>query len=434
MADASQHSIMARQVTNEVNAPINIVDVICVPVRSGFFVDDQAAILAGAGHDGFAYVGNPVTPGFTSIRQAGEAVSVMLVMSDGQVAHGDCAAVQYSGVGGRDQLFNSELAVKDIQTYLTPLLVGRAITTFKEIASLVDNFHIDGHRLHTAIRYGVTQAVLDAVAKSQSLTMAEVIKNEYSTGVEIAPVPMFTQSGDDRYNNVDKMIAKEAQVLPHGLINNVETKLGSNGEIFADYLRWVHDRVLSLRSNPDYNPTLHFDVYGTIGLAFNKDISKIASYLTSLEAIADPFQLRLEHVIDGGSRDAQVEYSLGLRNVLKERGSKVQIVVDEWCNSLEDIEVFVSAGAADVIHVKTPDLGGINNTIEALLLVLRSGLGAYCGGTCNETDRSAQVSAHIAMACGAIQILAKPGMGVDEGMMIVGNEMARVTALVASRK
>ena len=80
-----------------------------------------------------------------------------------------------------------------------------------------------------------------------------------------------------------------------------------------------------------------------------------------------------------------------------------------------------------------PDLGGINNTIEALLLIARNGLLAYCGGTCNETDRSAQVSAHIAMACGAAQVLAKPGMGVDEGMMIVGNEMARVTALVAAR-
>ena len=38
------------------------------------------------------------------------------------------------------------------------------------------------------------------------------------------------------------------------------------------------------------------------------------------------------------------------------------------------------------------------------------------------------------MACGAAQVLAKPGMGVDEGMMIVGNEMARVAALVAARR
>jgi methylaspartate ammonia-lyase len=37
------------------------------------------------------------------------------------------------------------------------------------------------------------------------------------------------------------------------------------------------------------------------------------------------------------------------------------------------------------------------------------------------------------MACGADQILAKPGMGVDEGLMIVGNEMARTVALARRR-
>jgi methylaspartate ammonia-lyase len=37
------------------------------------------------------------------------------------------------------------------------------------------------------------------------------------------------------------------------------------------------------------------------------------------------------------------------------------------------------------------------------------------------------------MACEASQILAKPGMGVDEGLMIVGNEMARTVALIAAR-
>ena len=110
-------------------------------------------------------------------------------------------------------------------------------------------------------------------------------------------------------------------------------------------------------------------------------------------------------------------------------------MVDEWCNTLEDIRLFVAAGAADVIHVKTPDLGGVNNTIDcAAATCERSGFAAYCGGTCNETDISARASAHIAMACGADQVLAKPGMGVDEGLMIVGNEMARTAALARRRR
>ena len=411
-----------------------ISDVVPVAVRSGFFADDQAAIRAGAEHDGFTYTGTPVTPGFRAIRQPGEAVSVMLALDDGQVAYGDCAAVQYSGVGGRDGLFDAARAVDTIVGHVAPLLRGAAVTDFRAMAATVDNLTVDGKRLHTAVRYGVTQALLDAVARARRVTMAEVIRDEYRTGIEIAPVPMFVQSGDARYDNVDKMVLKEADVLPHGLVNQVDSKLGFDGEILAQYVTWVRDRILTLRLRDDYEPMIHLDVYGTIGLAFGRDIARVARYLVALEALAAPFRLRVEHVIDAGGRNPQIETSAALRSALQERGSRVQIAVDEWCNTLEDIELFVAARAADVIHVKTPDLGGVNNTIEALLHVRRAGLEAYCGGTCNETDRSAQVSAHIAMACGAAQVLAKPGMGVDEGMMIVGNEMARTAALVASAR
>jgi methylaspartate ammonia-lyase len=262
--------------------------------------------------------------------------------------------------------------------------------------------------------------------------MAEVVRDDYATGLPIAPVPMFVQSGDDRYSTVDRMVLKGADVLPHGLVNTM-TKVGQDGALLLEYVTWVRNRVLALRPDPAYRPVLHFDVYGTVGAAFDGDVERVADHLGRLADAAAPFPLRVEQPLDGGSRDGHVAVSLALREALRRRGTPVEIVVDEWCNTLEDVALFVEAGAADVVHVKTPDLGGIGNTVQALLLVARGGLGAYCGGTCNETDRSAQVSAHVAMACGAVQVLAKPGMGVDEGLMIVGNEMARVAALVAAR-
>ncbi|HUZ71141.1 MAG TPA: methylaspartate ammonia-lyase [Candidatus Saccharimonadales bacterium] len=410
-----------------------ITDVLAIPVRSGFFVDDQAAIGAGATHDGFTYAGDPVTAGLTRIRQAGEAVSVLLLLDDGQVAHGDCAAVQYSGVGGRDVVFDARSAASTIERHVAPRLRGTTVAGFRAPATFVDRLSVDGQPLHAAIRYGVTQALLDAAARARGVTMAEVVRDEYQTGVPIQPVPMFVQSGDERYTNVDKMVLKEADVLPHGLINDVGTKLGENGELLLAYVAWVRDRIVALRGRPTYEPLLHFDVYGTIGRAFDGDVQRVADYVARLGETARPFSVCVEQPIDAGSRAAQVEVLTALRRALAERHSDVRIAADEWCNTLEDIELFVAAGAADVIHVKTPDLGGVNNTIEALLLVARAGLEAYCGGSCNETERSAQVSAHIAMACGAAQVLAKPGMGVDEGMMIVGNEMSRVVALVGAR-
>lgn len=410
---------------------MKIIDVLCVPVRTGFFADDQAAIRAGAVADGATYGGEPVTPGFVAIREAGEAVSVLLVLQDGQVAQGDCAAVQYSGVGGREPLFRAATAAEVIGRHVAPLLIDASVDSFRSLAERVDTLVVDGLRLPAAVRYGVTQALLDATARARRMTMAEVVRDEYATGIEIAVVPMFVQSGDDRYANVDKMILKRADVLPHGLINHID-KLGSDGSVLLAYAGWVRDRVLELGSQ-GYHPLMHFDLYGTVGEAFGGDLEAIADYLVALEQAVKPFGLRVEHPIDAGSREAQISAFKALRAALRERSSAVQLSVDEWCNTLDDIRAFVAAGAADVIHVKTPDLGGINNTIEALLLVRAAGLAAFCGGTCNETDHSAQVSAQVAMACGAAQVLAKPGMGVDEGMMIVGNEMARTAALVARR-
>jgi methylaspartate ammonia-lyase len=407
---------------------MRITQVLSVPARTGFFTDDQAAIAIGAQADGFTYAGAPVTPGFTAVRQAGEAVSVMFVLDDGFIAEGDCAAVQYSGVGGRDTLFRAQAGQQMIAEHVVPALAGRELTTFRGMAPSLDALPV-----HTAVRYGITQALLAAVAHQRQVTMAELVRDEYETGVALAPVPVFTQCGEERYANVDKMILKEAGALPHGLINNMAERLGAGGELLEAYLRWVRDRVLALRAREDYAPVLHFDTYGTIGRAFGMDTTRMADYLSRLAGLAAPFRLRVEQPLDAGSREPQVEAMSKLRAALHERGAGVEIVIDEWCNTMDDIRVFTDAQAADVIHVKTPDLGGVNNTIDALLYVRRHGLATYCGGTCNETDVSARACTHIAMACGADQLLAKPGMGVDEGLMLVGNEMARVTALARAR-
>ena len=77
---------------------MKITNVVCSAGRTGFYFDDQRAIKRGAGHDGIFYEGAPVTEGFTGVRQAGESISVMLVLEDGQVAFGDCAC---RGGGGK---------------------------------------------------------------------------------------------------------------------------------------------------------------------------------------------------------------------------------------------------------------------------------------------------------------------------------------------
>jgi methylaspartate ammonia-lyase len=409
---------------------MKIKKVVCAKGKTGFFFDDQLAIRENAIPDGASYRGKAKTAGFTAVRQAGEAISVLLILEDGQIAYGDCAAVQYSGAGGRDPLFLAQDFLPVIKQHVAPLLVGQELNQFRPLAQMVDNI-VDPQTkrpLHTAIRYGVTGAVLDAVAKAQKKLMAEVIAAEYGTEVVTDEIPIFTQSGDSRYENADKMILKGVAVLPHGLINNVQTKLGLHGELLAEYVAWLRERVEQLKPFRDYQPVLHIDVYGTVGEAFG-DIQAIAAYLERLAKIAHPLKLRIEGPVDLANRERQMEALCQLTERLDQGGSGVEIVADEWCNTLEDIKCFADHRAGHMLQIKTPDLGGINNTIEAVLYCKKMGIGAYLGGTCNETERSSQICVHIAMATGPDQILAKPGMGMDEGFMIVHNQMQRILAL-----
>lgn len=413
---------------------MKIKNVLLTKSYTGFYFDDQRAIKKGATTDGFFYVGEPVTEGFSAVRQSGEAISVQIVLEDGTVGYGDCCAVQYSGCGGRDPLFLADEFIPFMEKEIVPMLIGEEIEEFRPLAEKYDHLVINGKKLHTAVRYGLTQAILNAVANHHHVTMAEIIRKEYHIeGDHYDPIAIFAQSGDDRYMNVDKMIIKEADVLPHALINNVATKLGQHGEILLEYVHWLKNRIIEKRAHESYQPVFHIDVYGTIGIAFNNDVEKMVEYLMTLEEAAKPFAVRIEGPVDTGDREGTMQALKAITARLEEKGSKLQIVADEWCNTLEDIIYFADNKAGHMLQIKTPDLGGVNNVAEAIVYCNKKGIGSYCGGTCNETNISAQTTTNIGIACRAVQCLAKPGMSVDDGYMIVRNEMNRVIASANSR-
>jgi methylaspartate ammonia-lyase len=82
-----------------------------------------------------------------------------------------------------------------------------------------------------------------------------------------------------------------------------------------------------------------------------------------------------------------------------------------------------------MLQVKLPDVGGLDGSIRSLLACREAGLLAYCGGSCTETEQSARVAAGVAMGAEADVVLARPGMGVDEAVMVTRNEMRRTLAL-----
>lgn len=395
-------------------------------------MDDKQAIKAGAKSDGFVYKGEPVTPGFNSIRQPGVAVSVMFVLEDGKIVYGDCAVAQYAASGGREVPNTADALIKVIEKHVVPYFEGMDIKEFKSTAEKFDRAKFDGYQLPASIRYGVTQAILETVAYEQKLTMCEVVMNEYGLKADLTPVRINAQSGDERYTNVDKMILKKVGMMPHGLINNVEEKLGKDGQKFIDWVKWVKNRITEI-GDADYKPVMRYDVYGCMGYAFNDDLDKVFEYLLRVAEACDPYEVFIEMPVDLKSNEKQLEGMKYLRKRLDDAGCRLKLIIDEYANTYEEIVEWVDAKGADMVQVKTIDLGGINNIIEAVLYCKKNGVLAYQGGTCNETDKSAIVCANLAVATKPFAMAGKPGMGVDEGVMIVSNEQERLLAILKAK-
>src|SRR6187455_1945250 len=147
---------------------MKIKEVICAEGRSGYMHRDLAAIKSGkAIPNGSLYKGKPMSPGFTHIIEPATIISVMLVLEDGQIAFGDCADVILAGVAGRDPAFNAGGHIDYVRAEVADALRGRDISTFRANAGEMDGYARDGVRLHTAIRYGISQALLHATALSR---------------------------------------------------------------------------------------------------------------------------------------------------------------------------------------------------------------------------------------------------------------------------
>src|SRR5690242_5193831 len=163
---------------------MKVKDVVCAAGRSGYMHRDLLAIKSGKGKpNGSLYEGAPISPGFTRIIEPATIISVMLVLEDGQVAFGDCADVILAGVAGRDPAFNAKPHMDYMRGEVADALRGRDVSKFKPNAEEMDNYARGGKRLHTAIRYGVSQALLHATALAGKETMAQVIAREYGSTI-----------------------------------------------------------------------------------------------------------------------------------------------------------------------------------------------------------------------------------------------------------
>ena len=255
--------------------------ILTAPAVGGYYIEDLAALQRDAIPLAERYTASPVTEGFRHVREVAEAVSVGLVLDTGQTAWGDCVAVAYSGKAGRDPVFRADEGLATIREHVVPAFEGRPLTTFRELADEVERLLettevtrsvppqepelgeegqsrrafltapsrflrdalgqperrepvemeriVTQRQLHTAVRYGVSQALLRAVALTRDVTPTQVICEEWDLPLPEKPVPIHAQSGGARRRNADKMIVRRIASLPHALIDDIPVNWGRTG-------------------------------------------------------------------------------------------------------------------------------------------------------------------------------------------------------------
>ena len=393
----------------------------------GYYWRDQQAIAQGAPRDGFFYKGDPVTPGFDKIIQVSSTVLLTAVADDGREMHGDCATVNHAFRSGRQGAPKATDLISIAQGPMREWLSSCDLSSFRAHARQLDSTEIDGEPLHMALRYGMSQVLLQSVAAHRGVTMAEVLASEFGLKLARKPAPLLGSCGGSWYENVDKAILRELPFFPQTAMVRLDQL-----EELPKYAAWIAQRIKE-KGAPGFAPTLHYDLHGLLSEKVGDDIDKAILYLREVENASGPHPVLFEDPMDAGGKAAQIAQMKELRRALAASGSRVRLIADEWCNTRADVEDFVDSGCCDLIQIKMPDLGGVDNTVMACMKCTLGGVGIYLGGSCNETDISARVSSHLALVVEPTEFLDKPGLGVDEGVMIVTNEMTRAIRSYTSR-
>jgi methylaspartate ammonia-lyase len=400
-----------------------ILDIKAVKGQGAYYYEDVTTLQKRSVKESDRWRAKAETPGFSYVREVAEVVSVGIKTQEGIWCWGDCVGVSYSGKSGREGAFRSGNGLQEIEKVVKPFLLNKRLTTYREVMNEVKLLS-----LHSAVHYGISQALLKAVALNHREEMWQTLQREWGIAESVKEVPIQGSSGNNRVVNADKMIINRLAGLPHGQIDDIETQLGFKGEVLLDYVSWLTRRISEL-GDSDYLPVVHLDVHGAIGKIFDNEPQKICEYLQSLEKAAGHYRVRVESVALGRSREETIQLLNAIKHEIKSCGLKIALVADEWANTRVDIIEFARQKAVDMVHIKMPDLGGIEETVEAVLALKKQNVETLLGGSCVETDLSARVSVHVALAIQPTAMLAKPGMGIDEAIQIMRNEMNRALLL-----
>lgn len=355
------------------------------------------------------------TPVITSILAvptlAGNGRSQLTVgvqLNDGQQFWADCVDAPAASRGGETAVFDPNQAAETVKTIVRPLWQGQQADQFRPLAqkllplsetfrytkiippkpepatgaisrrSLITGFlaeeeaatpkqeQVMGERpLHPTLQYGLTAALLPAVAAVNRVTVAALLAREYGLSLGETAVPLQIPLNDENIQAAHTILAAHVASLGYTTGHkHHKAALGANGERLQQHVRQLAGWLPSL--NPEYAPTLHLDLQGGFGNLLGNNSGKILGAIYGLEQAAKPYQLLIQNPVwreDLATQRAQLQE---LTSYCRIRRLKARLVADAWVDSLEAVQQFADVNICQMIHIELPRLGNLEVGITAV--------------------------------------------------------------------
>jgi len=220
--------------------------------------------------------------------------------------------------------------------------------------------------LHPALQYGLSAALLQAVASVNRVTVAELVAREYGLTLGETAVPLRIALNDENIQTARTILTTHVASLSYTTSkNNHKATLGANGERLQQHIRQIAAWLQTV--DTAFQPTLHLDLRDGFRALFNNDEGKVLGALFGLEQAAKPYLLHMQNPVWHDSHEAQRKSLEKLLGYLAFRRLKLKLVADAWVDSLADVEDFANSEVCHMVHVELHRLGNLEVGITAIL-------------------------------------------------------------------
>ena len=272
-------------------------------------------------------------------------------------------------------------------------------------------------RLHPAIRYGVSEALLKAVCQQQQKTAVEILTDEFQLPRPVEPVKIQVPIRKGQMLHIDESVASLSYAATSA---DPATMLGDNAERIQRFVRQLRSQISS--AGFQHEIAIYLDMSGKLGDLYENQLGKILGSLYGLEKAAAPGSIFIQDPVLYDDPASQIDNLAQLHSFMRMRQMSLRLVAGSPIHTINDIDRYIENEAAHGFKLNLVHLGSIQETIAAVQACQRNDLSVFLeGGT-------PEILGQLALVSQPDYVIAAQDALLRSDLADIANEMNRALA------